>query len=314
MILATLMWSSAGVITRQLEATPPLEVTFWRSVFATLTVVVWIAVAGGPAPARTDGRAKAAGDAERAGGAGSMARRHRLAAIAASGLMWAIMFTCFTVALSLTRVANVLIVQSLAPVFTALLAWWIFRRPIGRRTWIAIAVAALGVAAMYAFDLSGLDARHGLGLLIAIGIPLASAVNWIIVQRHGAVVDLARAVLLGAVVSAVVVLPWTWPLRAPLADIGWLAVMGILQLGIPCVIAMRAAPALAAPTAALLALAEVPFGIGWAWWLSAEQPGSATLWGGACVLAALVYSEAGSARPPAASTMPAPLPKDRAAS
>ena len=61
-------------------------------------------------------------------------------------------------------------------------------------------------------------------------------------------------------------------------------------------------------------LAEVPFGIGWAWWLSAEQPGPATLWGGACVLAALVYSEAGSARPPAASTMPAPLPKDRAAS
>ncbi len=308
MILCTLMWSSAGVLTRQLEATPPLEVTFWRSLFAMLTVIAWLAAFGGPGTpvvgdrpmttAATAATAVIAAADPPMTAVDAAGRRGHVAAVAASGLMWAVMFTCFTIALSLTRVANVLIVQSLTPVLTALLAWWVFRRPIGSRTWVAIVAAAGGVAAMYVLDLSGLDIRHGIGLLVACGVPLAAAINWIIVQRHGGAVDLARAVLLGAVISAVAVLPWAWPLQAPLADIGWLAVMGVFQLGIPCVLAMRAARALSAPTAALLALAEVLFGIAWAWWLSGEQPGTATLAGGAVVLAALVYSEAGRDRQP----------------
>jgi drug/metabolite transporter (DMT)-like permease len=70
--------------------------------------------------------------------------------------MWAVTFTCFMFALSLTRVANVLIMQSLAPVFTALLAGAVLRQPVGLRTWAAIVVAALGICSMYAFDVSGL--------------------------------------------------------------------------------------------------------------------------------------------------------------
>ena len=36
MIAVTLMWSIAGVVTRQLEAARSFEVTFWRSAFNAL--------------------------------------------------------------------------------------------------------------------------------------------------------------------------------------------------------------------------------------------------------------------------------------
>ena len=38
MIAVTLMWSIAGVVTRQLEAARSFEVTFWRSFFTVLSL------------------------------------------------------------------------------------------------------------------------------------------------------------------------------------------------------------------------------------------------------------------------------------
>lgn len=271
MIAAALMWSIGGVVSRQLQSAEGLEITFWRSTFAALTVLVWFAA------------------------------RHRtqpFAALAAagrtvwiSGVMWAVMFTCFMVALSLTRVANVLITQSLAPVFTALLAWVVLRKPVSGRTWAAIAVAAAGIFSMYIFDVSGLEGRHVTGVLVALGIPAAGAVNWVILQRAGRHLDLTSAVLIGGVLSALATLPWAWPLATSTHDVAWLALLGVVQLGVPCILVMQAARQLAAPEVALLALLEVVFGILLAWWFGGERPGPATLLGGGAVMAALVFNE-----------------------
>jgi drug/metabolite transporter (DMT)-like permease len=209
----------------------------------------------------------------------------------ASGLMWAVMFTCFMVAMSMTRVANVLVTQSLTPVFTALLAFGVLRKPVGGRTWFAIAVASAGVASMYAFDVAGLDERHVRGVLVALGIPSAGAVNWILLQRAGRTVDLSGAVLVGSVLSALAVLPFAWPLSASMHDIGLLAFLGVVQLGVPCLLVVHVARSLSAPETSLLALLEVVFGILLTWAFGNEQPGIATLLGGSAVLAALVYNE-----------------------
>mgnify|MGYP006906552357 CR=1 FL=1 len=40
MILATLLWSIAGVVTRQLDGARSFEVTFWRSFFNALALVI----------------------------------------------------------------------------------------------------------------------------------------------------------------------------------------------------------------------------------------------------------------------------------
>jgi drug/metabolite transporter (DMT)-like permease len=271
MILCCLLWSLGGVVSRHFESAEGFEVTFWRSLFAVLTVAAWLAWRQGT------------------GAFSQLSRAGRIVWV--SGAMWAVMFTCFMVALSLTRVANVLITQSLAPVVTALLAGVVLGQRVGARTWLAIAVAALGICAMYVFDVSGLDARHALGVLVALGVPLAAGINWVLLQRAGQGPDLSVAVLIGGTISAAVMLPLAWPLGVSAHDLGLLAVLGVFQLGVPCVLVMYVARHLTATETSLLALLEVVFGIMLTWLFSSERPGLATLLGGSAVLAALAYHE-----------------------
>jgi drug/metabolite transporter (DMT)-like permease len=281
MLACTLMWSIGGVVTRKLENAAGFEITFWRSLVAALTVAIYLAVAQGKA---TWQRIAHAGWP-----------------LWVSGVCWAVMFSCFMIALSLTSVANVLITQSLGPVFTALLAWVVLRKAIPVRTWFAIFVAACGITLMYAVDVAGLSGKHAVGVLVALGIPVFSAVNLVMYQRSGKAVDFSAAVMIGGVISAIAMLPLAWPVHASAHDLAWLTLLGVVQLGIPCVLLVRAARHLSAPETALLALLEVIFGIVWAWLLVGERPGQTTLIGGAMVLGALAFNEwLGMRRSPAA--------------
>jgi drug/metabolite transporter (DMT)-like permease len=103
--------------------------------------------------------------------------------------------------------------------------------------------------------------------------------------------DMLAAVLLGALLSAVLMLPLAWPLAAPARDIGWLALLGVVQLAVPCLMAVVAARSLSAPEASLLSLLEVVFGVAWAWLGAGEAPAGPVLAGGALVLVALVGNE-----------------------
>jgi drug/metabolite transporter (DMT)-like permease len=68
--------------------------------------------------------------------------------------------------------------------------------------------------------------------------------------------------------------------------------LGIVQLAIPCLIAVTVARSLSAPEVSLLALLEVVFGVAWAWLGAGESPSVHVLGGGLLVLAALAGNEA----------------------
>jgi drug/metabolite transporter (DMT)-like permease len=201
------------------------------------------------------------------------------------------MFTAFMVALTLTTVANVLVTMSVGPFLTALMARIFIGHRIPIRTWLAILVAGSGIAYMYAAQITGGQLA---GTLVALCVPLAGAVNWTVVQRsnaRGLNVDLVPAVLVGAVISAATALPYAMPLRASGHDIGLLALLGLVQLAIPCSLSVVCARVLKAPEIALLASLEVIFGILLAWVGAGEVPGETVLAGGALVLGALVANE-----------------------
>jgi drug/metabolite transporter (DMT)-like permease len=99
-------------------------------------------------------------------------------------------------------------------------------------------------------------------------------------------------VLIGAAISALAALPLALPFQASVHDLGLLALLGVVQLAIPCLIAVQAARVLSAPEVALLALLEVIFGVLWAWLGANEAPPAAVLGGGALVLCALIANEA----------------------
>ena len=99
------------------------------------------------------------------------------------------------------------------------------------------------------------------------------------------------AVLIGAVLSALYTLPLSLPFAATPRDLGLLAFLGVFQLAVPCLLAVRVAAVLPAAEMSLLGLLEVLMGVLWAWAWAGEQPGASALVGGAIVIAALVGNE-----------------------
>jgi len=99
------------------------------------------------------------------------------------------------------------------------------------------------------------------------------------------------AVLVGAFLSCL----YTWvpsqPFQATTADLMWLALLGLTQLALPCMLAVMAARTLKAPEVSLLGLLEVIFGILWPWLFVHEAPGGPVLLGGGVVILALVGNE-----------------------
>lgn len=147
------------------------------------------------------------------------------------------------------------------------------------------------MALMFILDAKALTGQHLLGFVVALCIPTASAINWNLVEKTGNQVDFIAAVFIGAVLSALITLPLAFPLRADWHDIGWLAFLGVVQLGIPCALCVLAAKHLPAPELSLLTLLEVIFGIALTTWLTSEPLGLATVIGGSIVIFALVINE-----------------------
>jgi drug/metabolite transporter (DMT)-like permease len=271
MICAATLWSIAGVFTRHLDAARGFEVTFWRSVFAALFVaaaLLW------------QQKGKALSTVRAVGRLGLL-----------SGAMWSVMFIFFMIALTMTTVANTLIVMSISPLLTAFFAWLFLRQRIASRTWIAIAAAFIGMVWMFASGMSGMGNAHLAGMAVALGVPVAASINVIALKKAGHGVDLIPSVLIGGVLSALLMLPLAWPLQASPHDIGILAILGFFQLGFPCMLMVIASKSLSAPEISLLALLEVLLGPLWAWLGAGEVPAQATLMGGAVVLTALICNE-----------------------
>lgn len=274
MLVVTAMWSIAGVVTRQLAHARSFEVTFWRSFFTLVSLVLIL-------PA-WQGRQVFS----------RIPWRNRYFCL--SGVCWSVMFTAFMVALTLTAVANVLITLALGPLVTALLARVTTGQALPWRTWWAIALAGLGIGWMFASQIHIDSPGFWLGVLVALCVPLAGAVQWTVVQRcraHGLNLDLVPSVLLGAALSCVFTAPWATPFQASARDVQWLALLGLFQLAIPCVLSVVCAQVLKAAEVSLLALLEVVFGIALAWYGANEVPSPAMLWGGTIVICALLMNE-----------------------
>ena len=271
MLLVAFLWSTAGVVTRHLEAAKSFEVTFWRSFFTALSLAVMLPLFNG---------------------FGLFAKlRHAGKAFWISSLCWCGMFTFYMMALMMTSVANVLVTMAIGPLLTALIARVFIGQKIPLRTWVAIMVAGIGIAWMFAAQLQG---GQLLGTLVALGVPLAGAINWTITQNahdQGHDVDLTTAVMMGAVFSCLLTLPMAFPFAATQLDLALLASLGVGQLAVPCVLSVMCARVLKAPEVSLLALLEVPFGIMLVWLGANEAPSSTVLWGGALVIGALVTNE-----------------------
>ncbi len=261
---AIVIWSSAGVLARWVEV-EPWTTLFWRSVFAGLSLVAYLAL--------RDGRAMFDG----------FRRLGRIGV--AMGLCFAISMICFINALALTTVAAVLVFQAAAPLFAAVLAWLFLRERVTRRTAAAIALSMLGVGLIVS---SSGDAGRFWGNLISAGMGLTYALT-VVLARMERNVPTTEATLLGVIIVAIVSAPMA-EFSVPAPDMALLAVFGVFQMGLALIMFTTGIRLIPSADAGLISVLEAVLAPIWVWLVFAENPGATTLIGGAVVIAAVTWA------------------------
>jgi drug/metabolite transporter (DMT)-like permease len=269
--LAAVAWSTAGVLQRQLTLDTPTQV-FGRAVFAGVALLLYVAVV------------------ER----GRVVHAFRSIGLAGIGvaLCVAVASAGFIAALNHTSVARVLFILALAPVFAALLARVALGEAITRTTVVAMALALTGLTLMLGAPGEGSVLGDGLAVLVS----FAFAVSIVITRwRHD--VSMAPAACLSQAILVVVFAAFATPSDIGGSDIGWLATLGIGQIGLGFVLFAAGARLIPAAQAGLITLLEVVLGPLWVWLAEDERPSTLTLVGGAIVIAAIVIQTSASPAP-----------------
>jgi drug/metabolite transporter (DMT)-like permease len=277
--LAAVAWSTAGLLQRQLSLDVATQVA-GRAVFAALALLLFVAVVA-------RGRVV---DACRSVGWAGVGVAACLAVASAS----------FIAALNHTTVARVLFVQAVSPVLAAVLARVLLGEPVSRRTVLAMAIALAGVTIMLGAPGDGDLAGDALAVLMALAFALA-----LVITRHRADVSMAPATCLSQVFLLLAFAPFATPGEIGGGDLGWLALLGAGQIGLGLALLTIGARLIPAAQVALITLLEVVLGPIWVWLALGDEPGTATLAGGAIVVAAIVIQTLG-APPRGPSVAPPP--------
>jgi drug/metabolite transporter (DMT)-like permease len=259
------VWSTSALLQRGLTVDIPTQLA-GRAAFAMVATLVYVSVL-------ERGRVV-----------------HAFRAIGRAGLvisaLTAVATASFIVALNYASVANVLFLQALAPILAALIAR-VYGERVDRRTWVAMAIAVVGVTIM----IGGPGRPGGVGLGLSIVVTVSFAVL-IVLTRHHRDVSMAPASCVSQLLVFVSSAGFADPGSIGRHDLVRLVAMGFGPLGIGLVTLTVGARLLPAAEVALISLLEIVLGPLWVWIAVSERPGAATLAGGAVVLAAVVYQSA----------------------
>ena len=260
--LAALAWSTAGVLQRALSIDTTTQLA-GRALFAFAALLAFVALFN-------RGRTVA------------VFRAMGRASFAVAGCM-AVASGSFIVALNHANVANVLFMQAVAPVLAALLAWVALHESVSRRTALAMGIALLGVALM----VGGAGSGGAVGVGASFLMTLAFAAT-IVITRHQREISMAPAICLSQLLVFAAFVPLADAGSVTRRDLGLLVLLGVGQMGLGLAFLTVGARLIPAAEAALITLIEVVVGPLWVWIGYGEEPGPATLLGGAVVIAAVI--------------------------
>ena len=265
LVIASAVANSAnGLIVRSMEAAGGWQIVFYRSCFLAGALCIVFAV-------QSRGRVRAA------------LRELRPWALLGS-LAVAAVNTCFILSMTYTTVANTMFVLSGAPLFAALLGWIVLGETVERGVWVAMGVALAGIVVMV-WD--GLGAGTLLGNSLAL-LAAFSFGSFVVVLRKGRGVNMLPVVILGTALGGLnAAFMSGFALAVPFHDAALLFLWGALLSGAVHVIFTWSSRHVPGAELTLLILIEFILSPMWVWLVIDEQPSSATLIGGALVIASV---------------------------
>lgn len=275
-VLAGILWSSQGLIFRQIDSAGTWAVLFWRSVGMVpvlLAFLIWRA-GGSPLPA-----IRAVGLAGVLGGIGLVG--------AFGGAIYSI---------QATTIANAVFLFAASPFLTALIGWAVLGERVRPETWAAMGVAMAGIFVMVRDGLEGgALAGNVAALLSALGFAVfTGSLRW------RGLADTLPSVLLGGIfsiaVGALVAGHLGQTLAVPLPDALWSMAMGAGTLSGGMVLYTLGSRVVPAAELALLSNIEVMLAPLWVWLFLNETASAATFMGGAILLVAVTMNGLSGAR------------------
>lgn len=275
-VTAGVVWSTQGLIFRQIDVAGTWATLFWRSIGmipVLLAFLIWRA-GGSPLPA-----IRAVGLPGALGGLGLVG--------AFAGAIYSIQST---------TIANAVFLFAASPFLTALIGWMALGERVRAETWAAMAVALTGIFVMVRDDLSGgAMAGNIAALLSALGFAVFT-----VTLRWGKVTDSLPSVLLGGVFSviagALIAGQMGQTLAVPAPDALWAMAMGAVTLSGGMVLYELGSRVVPAAESALLSNIEVMLAPLWVWLFLDETASPATFMGGAILLVAVTMNGISGAR------------------
>lgn len=260
-------WSLGALFIRLVEL-DAWTLLFWRSAFIVIGMLAYMAVVN-------RGQVLAV-------------LRGASIGLAIAGLFMALSMVLYINSITRTSVANSLIILAINPFIAAMLAWAVLGERVTGRTWLAMAIAVVGMVAMV-WD--SLDTGNWLGDLLAVGCAATFACTMVILRKLKNQDTLPQVVFAG-LWAMLLTYPIASPGQSSTRDILLCAFMGICSLGIGMLLFVHGLKHISAAEAGLLSLLESILAPIWVWIVLGEKPSNLALIGGAIVLGAVAMQAA----------------------
>lgn len=255
-LLAGILWSLAGVFAKSLDL-HPLTIVFYRSLFASLLFIFFVRR-----------------------GAWTVSFP-----LLVSVLSYTTAISSFIWANKLTTAANAIVLQYSAPIFVFLFVRWLFREPIPGMNLVTLSLAMLGVAIIFAGS-AGRPEAPGVMMAILSGFLFAIYMTNL---RFVSGVSPVYLTCVNNLVCWLALLPLAPSLSVSLKELLTLALMGVVQLGIPYFLFSKGLETISLQEASLIVLIEPVLNPIWVAVVVGEVPSLATLIGGSIILFSLGF-------------------------
>jgi drug/metabolite transporter (DMT)-like permease len=264
-LIATVLWSMAGLFARLLGHLDLWTVMGWRALMgagsiSVVGIIEW-----------------RRGRMDESFGFGPLSPVLALLAMVA--------ISAYTASVMTTTIADVLIIYATLPFAAAALGWLVNRERVSPRTLVASGVALAGIALMVA---SGLGSGRLLGQALSMLMTVCFA-GMIVLQRRQPGASIIAVNAIGALGSGLFGLFNSPHPPIGLFDMGVLFVFGLTTIGLAFVLFMEGAKFIPSAEAGLISLLDVVLGPIWVFLAFGENPGAATVLGGVIVLGAAFW-------------------------
>ncbi|MEF9972805.1 MAG: DMT family transporter [Clostridia bacterium] len=258
MMICASLWSVAGIFIKLIHLNG-FVIAGFRSLFAALTVLVYMRV-----------------------------KKERIVIsknVLLNAVFLAITFLGFVVANKLTTAANAIVLQFTSPVFILIGSALFLKERFTRADVLVVIATFLGIA-LFFFD--QLEGGALLGNLIAVGAGLSMACMFLAVKKTQAS-ERMSGMLAGHLLTALIGIPFLMFTENQLDGqaIGFLALLGVVQLGIPYILYGLAAEYCPPLACSLIAAIEPLLNPVWVAIFDGETPGMFALIGGVIVVCSI---------------------------